>query len=362
MNGPSKPSAVIYCEGNFGKVDGKTANGLIHRSDAYRILSVIDSSKAGTDSGSDLFGHANDIPVVRNISEALNLNDLKPEVFIYGLAPANGRLSQRDRDVITHVISQGLDVVCGLHEFLSEDVTFIELATKNDVTIYDVRKPKPNHELRVFDGSVGLVEAKRIVVMGTDCAIGKRTTATILDNSLNSQRVKTTLIATGQTGLMQGARYGVVMDALPSQFCAGELESCITRAAKECELDVILVEGQGALSHPAFCTSALILRGSQPNGVILQHAPKRQYRCDFPSMCVPELADEILMIESFSNTKVIGITINHEYMSDAEVKYAILKYRDTFGLPVLDPLRSSQETLAALVIDSFSDLKLSLTN
>ena len=355
-----KPVAVVYCEGNFASVDGKTANGLIHQSDSYEIVSVIDSSKDGVDSGVALFGHANGIPILRDIDAALHHLDEKPEVFIYGLAPSTGRLSQVDRDVVSRAIAHGMHVVCGLHEFLGDDPFFRDAAEKNQVNIYDIRKPKPNHALRIFDGSISLVKSKRIAVMGTDCAIGKRTTATILDKALNSQNVKTILVATGQTGLMQGARYGVVMDALPSQFCAGELEACITRASTEVGPDVILVEGQGALGHPAFCTSALILRGSQPDGVILQHAPKRRYRCDFPNMRLPDLVDEIRIIENFIDTKVIGITINHEGMSDEELDETMASYKGIFGLPVCDPLRSSQETLAAMVIDSFSEIKRSL--
>ena len=211
-----KPAAVVYCEGNFASVDGKTANGLIHQSDSYEIVSVIDSSKDGVDSGVALFGHANGIPILRDIDAALHHLDVKPEVFIYGLAPSTGRLSQVDRDVVSRAIAHGMHVVCGLHEFLGDDPFFRDAAKKNQVNIYDIRKPKPNHVLRIFDGSISLVKSKRIAVMGTDCAIGKRTTATILDKALNSQNVKTILVATGQTGLMQGARYGVVMDALPS--------------------------------------------------------------------------------------------------------------------------------------------------
>ena len=95
------------------------------------------------------------------------------------------------------------------------------------------------------------------------------------------------MVGTGQTGLMQGARYGVALDAIPSQFCAGELEAVMVEAFERDRPDVIVVEGQGALSHPAFSTSAFILRGSQPDGVILQHAPGRAHRCDFADMPMP---------------------------------------------------------------------------
>jgi uncharacterized NAD-dependent epimerase/dehydratase family protein len=154
--------------------------------------------------------------------------------------------------------------------------------------------------MRLFDGSVVGVKALRIAVLGTDCAIGKRTTATVLARALNAKGIKTVLVGTGQTGLMQGAKYGIAMDAVPPQFCCGELEGAIVAASETEQPDVILIEGQGALSHPAFCTSAFILRGSQPDAVILQHAPKRAHRCDFPNMPMPTSSSEIALIEAFS--------------------------------------------------------------
>ena len=122
------------------------------------------------------------------------------------------------------------------------------------------------------------------------------------------------MIGTGQTGLIQGARYGVALDAVPSQFCAGELEATIIEAFEAEKPDVIIVEGQGALSHPAYPTSAFILRGACPDGVLLQRAPGRAHRCDFEHMAMPEPADEIHLIQTFSDTKVFGLTINHENM------------------------------------------------
>ena len=127
------------------------------------------------------------------------------------------------------------------------------------------------------------------------------------------------MIGTGQTGLIQGARYGLALDAVPSQFCAGELEATIVEAFENEDPDVILIEGQGSLSHPAYSTSSFILRGSCPQGVILQHAPKRRNRCDFNKMPMPDPSSEINLIETFANTRVIGLTLNHENMTDAEV-------------------------------------------
>ena len=89
------------------------------------------------------------------------------------------------------------------------------------------------------------------------------------------------LVSTGQTGLIQGARYGIALDAIPAQFCSGEMEATVVEAFEGEHPDVIIVEGQGALSHPAYLTSTFILRGSQPHGVVLQHAPGRTRLGDF---------------------------------------------------------------------------------
>jgi uncharacterized NAD-dependent epimerase/dehydratase family protein len=211
--------------------------------------------------------------------------------------------------------------------------------------------------MRLFDGSIAGVSALRIAVLGTDCAIGKRTTATVLARALNAKGIKTVLVGTGQTGLMQGAKYGVAMDAVPPQFCCGELEGAIVAASEAEQPDVILIEGQGALSHPAFCTSAFILRGSQPDAVILQHAPKRAHRCDFPNMPMPTPASEISLIEAFADTRVIGVTINHEGMSEAELADTITAQSHKLRLPVTDALSRPAAHLLAMVVAAYPGLK-----
>ncbi|SEW40327.1 Uncharacterized conserved protein, NAD-dependent epimerase/dehydratase family [Cognatiyoonia koreensis] len=351
------PTAIVYCEGNFARVDGKTANGLIRHSKAFRILSVIDSLHEGKDSGLVLDEQYNDIPVFADLESAVIHEPMIPDTLIYGMAPSSGKLSPSDRQVVLDAIALGMNVVSGLHEYLSDDPAFSQAALANGVTIRDMRKPKASKDMRLFDGSVAGVNALRIAVLGTDCAIGKRTTATVLAQILNAKGIKTVLVGTGQTGLMQGAKYGVAMDAVPPQFCCGELEGAILEAADAEQPDVILIEGQGALSHPAFCTSAFILRGSQPDAVILQHAPKREHRCDFPDMPMPTLASEIALIEAFADTKVIGVTLNHEQMSDTEITNAIAVQSDALGLPVTDALSRPAEHLLDMMMAAYPGLQ-----
>ncbi|MBW4709837.1 DUF1611 domain-containing protein [Roseobacter sp. YSTF-M11] len=351
------PTAVVYCEGNFAQIDGKTANGLVRHSEAYRIVSVIDSTHSGENAGRVLDDVINDIPILESLNIAIARESSVPDTFIYGMAPSTGRLSTVDRGVVLDAIARGMNIVSGLHEYLSDDTEIARAASNEQVTIRDIRKPKPSKDMRLFDGSVSNVHALRIAVLGTDCAIGKRTTATVLARALNTKGIKTVLVGTGQTGLMQGAKYGVAMDAVPPQFCCGELEGAIVAASVAEQPDVILIEGQGALSHPAFCTSAFILRGSQPDAVILQHAPKRAHRCDFPNMPMPTPASEIALIEAFSDTKVIGITLNHEGMSEAEITNTIVAQSDKLGLPVTDALSRPAAHLLAMIVAAYPGLQ-----
>ena len=350
------PDAIVYCEGNFAKIDGKTANGLVRHSQAYRIRSVIDSNHAGRDSGDVLDQTANNIPMFSNLEAAVSNETTIPDTLIYGMAPATGRLSPVDRGVVLDAIARGMNIVSGLHEYLGDDPEIAAAAASNAVAIRDIRKPRPTKDMRLFDGSVANTKAIRVAILGTDCAIGKRTTATVLASALNGLGIKTVLVGTGQTGLMQGARYGVALDAVPPQYCCGELERMVVSASEAEQPAVILIEGQGALSHPAFCTSAFILRGCQPHAVILQHAPKRPHRCDFPGMAMPDPADEIKLIEAFADTKVIGLTINHEGMTDDEIDQAANSLTMALEIPVTDALARPVQRLTDLVMTAFPSL------
>jgi uncharacterized NAD-dependent epimerase/dehydratase family protein len=351
------PTALVYCEANFAALDGKTANGLVRHSEKYKIMAVIDSQKSGQDAGDVLDNRPNGIPICHDLADAICHAEAIPDYFIYGVAPSSGMLSENERTVVLDAMGLGMNVVSGPHEFLSDDAEFAEAGRVNGVQITDVRKPPAKTDLRPFSGRIREVTCPRIAVLGTDCAIGKRTTASILTRLLVERGVNAVMIGTGQTGLMQGAKYGVALDAIPSQFCTGEIEAVIVEAF-ECEQpDVIIVEGQGALSHPAFSTSAFILRGSQPDGVILQHAPGRLHRCDFEDMPMPTPQSEINLIQAFSDTQVIGLTINHENMKDIEVDAAILAYESGLGIPVTDALSRSPESLIEIVATAYPELR-----
>ena len=333
-----KKKAIIYCENELGLVDGKTATGLVRHSEIYTIVGVIDSSQAGKDAGEVLGEEQNGIPVFYNLIDALNHLKEVPNCYIYGKAPLEAYISAEERVLILEAMGKGMDIINGLHQFFTEDLEFVHMATMNNVEIKDIRKPPQIKDLHVFTGQISRVNVPVIAVLGTDCACGKMTTAIELNMALENLDIKSVLIATGQTALMQGARYGVSMDALVSQFVVGEIENSIIQAFDNEQPDIILVEGQSSVSHPAFMSSLGILKGSMPDRIILQHAPARMFRCDFPCLPMPTVESEIELIEAISLAKVMAITVNHENMTDKEIQDTIMYYEKRLGLPTTDVL------------------------
>ncbi|MEQ9301906.1 MAG: DUF1611 domain-containing protein [Cyclobacteriaceae bacterium] len=350
-----KSAAIIYSENEFGKLDGKVANGLVRQSDKYEILAVIDSHKAGCDAGEYLDGIKNGILVFKDMHEAIaHCNDI-PEYFIYGIAPLEPQLSAQEKAIIHTAIKLGMNIVNGLPEYLSDDETCVALAKQYGVSIQDVRKPPAKKDLHMFTGEIMNVQTPIISVAGTDCAVGKRTTALKLVEALRKTGLNASFITTGQTGLLQGSKYGVAIDVLASGFATGEVEHAILRAEKE-NPDIIVVEGQGALSHQAFTSSSAIIRGAMPKAIILQHPPKRINRCDFPNIPMPTVESEIELLQLFSKSKVIGITLNHENMSEKEISETVIAYEEKFDIPVTDVLVHGCDKLVEKLHEVFPEL------
>jgi uncharacterized NAD-dependent epimerase/dehydratase family protein len=350
-------TAVIYCEGHFGLQDGKTANGLVRHSETYRIVSVIDSTLSGQDAGFVLDGVDAGIPVLADLGGAIAHAGSVPDSLIFGMAPAGGLLTPSQRTDLLDGIARGMNLVNGLHEFLNEDPEFASAALLAGVTITDVRRTKDRKDLQLFTGRIFDVTCPRVAVLGTDGAIGKRTTTTLLVEALNARGIRAVMVGTGQTALIQGARYAVALDATIPQFCSGEVEAQVVAAFENEQPDIIVIEGQGALSHPAYLTSAYILRGSRPDGVILQHAPSRGTLDDYPAMRMPTAASEIALIEAFAQTRVIGVTINHENMTDEQITDVIDEYELDLGIPATDALARPIERLVEMVLHAYPALE-----
>ena len=134
-----KKTALVYCENQFGLVDGKTATGLIRHSEIYTIVGVIDSSLAGKDTGEELQEGRNGIPIFADLKDALSkLSDI-PDCYIYGKAPLETFLSTDERFLIIEAMKAGMDIINGLHQLFSEDLEFADMAVQNNIKIKDIR-------------------------------------------------------------------------------------------------------------------------------------------------------------------------------------------------------------------------------
>lgn len=329
-------AAIILAEGLFSSTDAKTAHGLIRYSKRYKIVGVIDSTLAGMDAGELLDGKPNGIKVYADLDEAL-FEHPEAELLIVGVATAGGYLPEGYRKVIKEAMLRGLSVVSGLHYFLSDDPEFAELARACGVEIVDVRKMFRNLKVP-FTGKIDDVRSLKVAVLGTDSAVGKRTTAIMLTEALNEAGLKAVFVGTGQTAWMQGSEYCIVMDAMINDFVAGGLEHEIYRAYVEKRPDVIVIPGQGALLHPAFPGGWEILATVRPEAVIIQHAPKRKFFDGFPGYEIPSLDRYLKIIELVTGRKVLGIALNHEGMSRSELEELVDFYEEKYGLPTCDPL------------------------
>jgi uncharacterized NAD-dependent epimerase/dehydratase family protein len=350
----NKKNAIVFSEALFGAMDGKTANGLVRHSETYKIIGVIDSTKAGLDAGEVLDGVINSIPIYANLDEALKKTKVKIEVFIYGIAPLSGDFSDGDIELMHKAMDAKMDIVNGLHTFLTDNKEFMQKAKVNGVQVTDIRKYEGKNFKRVFSGDILKVTAPRIAVLGTDGAIGKRTTATIIVEALKQKGINAVMICTGQTGLIQGGKYGAPMDAIQGHFAAGVVEGEILRAWEKEKPDIFIVEGQGAISHPAYLSSCAISRGSQANGIILQYAPARKVLGDYPDFVMPTLDFAIELNELFTSAPVLALTINHENMNNEELSQTITKYEKKYKRPTTDVIKFGANKIVDTLIKKFN--------
>lgn len=331
--------AIVYCEGAFDKTDGKTAHGLVRFTRRYRVVAVVDSQFAGQDAGVVLEGRKRDIPIVRNLEEGTRrLSPGAKRFFVFGLAVVGGRFSVVHKQAIAEAIRAGFNVDAGLHDFLTEDVELFALAQKHGVALRDVRKPPARGALHAFTGKIEEVTSFKVAVLGTDSAVGKRTTAWKIVEGYEAAGRTAELIGTGQTAWLQGARYSVCMDALINDFVAGELEHATWSAWNEKHPDVIVLEGQGSLLNPGFPGGFEILAACRPDVVVLQHPPARKTYDDFPQYRIHPLTKQIEAIQVISDRPVVMITVSREKLDPAEYSQVVESIAAETGLPVIDPL------------------------
>ena len=353
-------NAIVYCEGMFNTLNGKTAHGLVRFTKRYRVLSVVDSRYAGRDAGEVLDGKTKDIPIVASLDQAVHMaaGSNRPAThFVVGLAPDGGRLPTAARQDVSDALAYGLNVDCGLHDYLSEDPALADLAERHGVRIRDIRKPAPIKELHFFSGEIETVESLKIAVLGTDSAVGKRTTAWLLVRACQDMGLRTEMIGTGQTAWMQGAKHTIIMDSLINDFVAGGIEHAVWSAWNEQKPDIIVIEGQGSLMNPAYPGGFEILAAGRPDIIVLQHAPARKEYDGFPGYRIQPLAQQIEAVELLSGKPVVAVTINHEDLPDDQIPLMCAAIELSVGLPAFDLLRDGAEKLADLMKSHLNDYR-----
>lgn len=350
-------TALVLCEGSFNRTGGKTAAGLVRHSLRFKILGILDSTMAGKDAGKVLDGKKAGIPIYSSVKDALSKLRKKPDYLIIGVATVGGFLPKSFRPAIREAIKNRINIISGLHHFLAQDSEFDKLAKEYGVTITDIRKEPPLEKMHHFRNLSSKMKAVRIPVLGTDAASGKRTTAVLLTKELNRRGIKTSFVATGQTGLLQGSKFGIPLDAIRGDYVVGELENAIDKAYRTEHPKVIIVEGQGALSHPAYVTgSRAIVNASAPDAIVLQHAPARKWRTYHETeLHLPNgtIDREMELIKCYSGAPVIGITLNHQGMTREDVEGKIAEYEAKYGLPACDPLVDGPGKIAEAIIERF---------
>ena len=345
-------NAIVYCQGAYNTTNGKTAHGLVRRSERFAIRAVVDASYAGRDAGQVLDGRDLGIPIVSDLAEGLVRGEIAGGTighFIVGLAPDGGRLPPEAREVIEQALQRGLHVISGLHDFLSDDPELLALAKQAKVTITDVRRPPDRAQLHFFSGIIEEVSCLTIALLGTDSAVGKRTTAWLLVDGLRRAGLKCELIGTGQTAWLQGARYSIVLDSLVNDFIAGEIEHATWSAWKERRPDIIILEGQGSLLNPAYPGGFELLAAGRPDAVIMQHAPGRKDYDGFPGYPMHPLPRQIQAVELVSGKPVVAVTLNHENIPMDATETIASACEELTGLPCVAPLRQGTERLVAII-------------
>jgi uncharacterized NAD-dependent epimerase/dehydratase family protein len=344
-----KDAAIILTGGILNQGNAKTAHGLIRNTSRYNIQGVIDKTSAGKDAGKIVDGIERGIPVYYDVKDFLAGMEVKPRFAIIGVAFPGGRLPAEMIDELKLIIQAGISIVSGLHDFLSENIALKTLADENGVELMDIRKPREKSELKFWSGEIQEVQCPIIGVLGTDCALGKRTTAVMITQAMVTKGYNAQMIFTGQTGWLQGHKYGFILDSTYNDFISGELENAIVSCFRNESPDLIFLEGQSALCNPSGpCGSEYIL-SAQCRGVILQHSPSRIYFNGHTHTGIKiSLQKEIDLIRLYG-AELIAITLNTKGLNETDAQVYKKEYEQKFGIPVVLPLEEGMHRLANAV-------------
>jgi uncharacterized NAD-dependent epimerase/dehydratase family protein len=338
---------LVLADGDFGPMTSKTANSVI-RYRAADVVAVLDRQHAGR-SVQEVLGFGGDIPVVASMREGLERG---ADTVLIGIAPMGGRLPAEWRAWLLEAVRAGCDVWNGLHVFLNDDAELAAAAASAGVTLHDLRRPPA--DLPIASGRARDVDAFVVLTVGTDCNVGKMTGQLQLVDELRRRGLRTSFVATGQTGIMIEG-WGIAVDAVVADFIAGAAEQITLRGAQDA--DVVLVEGQGSINHPGYSGVTLgLLHGSAPRAMILCHQATRTHIGDYrghDEFPIPPLSEYVRMYEllaaAVQPAKVIGIALNTYDMTDDEARAVCERAARETGLPASDPVRFGPGVLADAV-------------
>ncbi|MCY4350828.1 MAG: DUF1611 domain-containing protein [Thiotrichales bacterium] len=345
-----KEPAIVLANHLFDTPNGKTAHGLVRGSGRFKVVAIVDPDVAGRDAGEVLDGRPAGIPVVADLDEAMVLEGPAPKWCIVGVATHGGRLLPELHTLILDAVDKGLGIVNGLHDTTADDAEVAAAARGRGVELIDLRRSKPRPALHFWEGDIYRVRAPRLAVLGTDCALGKRTTTRLIVEAMNRVGVRTEMIYTGQTGWMQGARHGIVLDSIVNDFVCGELEHAIVGCDRDVKPDLMVIEGQSSLRNPSGPCGAELLLSAAARGVVLQHAPGREFFEGYESMGlrIPSLESEIDLIRLYG-AETIAVTLNSKGCPPDELDRFRAEYRTTLGIPVIAPLTEGAEALVPAI-------------
>lgn len=341
-----KSNAIVITGGLLDTIAAKTAHGLIRGTDRFNIIGIIDHKYPGKDAGEVLDGRKRNLQIYASIKDFVSSSQEKARYCIVGVATKGGVIPESLRAVLKEALENGFSLVNGLHEYVSDIPELADLAKQKGLEIIDVRKPKKVKDLHFWSGKIKEVKCPKIAVLGTDCSMGKRTTTRFLVEAMRKAGYKAEMIYTGQTGWMQGAKYGFVFDSTLNDFISGEMEHAVHTCYMEAKPDIIFIEGQSSLRNPSGPAGAEWIVSADADGVVLQHnPPRKQYKdMEFYPAYIPDPKDEIALIKIYG-AKTVALTVNTAKMTEQDARDYARKYQQELGIPVVLPLEDGVQSL-----------------
>ncbi len=320
---------------------GKTAFGVL-RYRPEQVVAILDSTRAGAEQ--------NGLPVVGTVADAMRF---APTVALVGVATQGGRFPPAWRELLRDAIAAGLDVENGLHEFVTRDDELMALARANGVELRDLRLPPDG--LNVPTGANLAHNATTVLTVGSDCAIGKMTVSLELDREARRRGIASEFVPTGQTGIAI-AGWGISVDAVVSDFIAGAAEQLVVQGIERGG-ELLFVEGQGSLLHPAYSGVTLgLIHGSAPHAYVLCHRAGQTVVDDDDRFPMPQLAELVDLHERMSllarPARVLAIALNTRQLDEDAARSAIGAAEADSGLPADDPVRFGAEKLVDALISA----------